>query len=170
MPDNPPNSEDPARHSEDRMREAVALTERVELQGLDAVLTIFAGFRPDDRLSLYFGDDPYYQFDSEGRLRRALVGGRLFRTQGSGLAALTRTKEAQATVLVRHDLDSDELERFRMDMLDRLRTFRDSLAAGRLRAVRQVPRDAPIVERILDRLEITLSAAGELAPAINKVR
>jgi hypothetical protein len=48
--------------------------------------------------------------------------------------------------------------------------LREMLAAGGLRAVCQVPSDAPIVHRILERLETILNAAGELAPAINRMR
>jgi hypothetical protein len=170
MPSQPANSEDVAINSEDPMRDAVALAERVELRGTESSEAIVAGFHRDGRLSLYLGEDPYYQFDPQGRLRRALVDRRLFRTQGTGLAALTRVPSADAAVLVRHDLDPAELAQFLQAMLTQVGALRESIATGALEVVRQVPSDAPIVERFVESLEAILSAAGALAPAINRMR
>jgi hypothetical protein len=157
-------------NSEDPMREAIALTERVELQSPGCLQTIVAGFRRNGFLSVYWGADPYYQFDDQARLRRALVNGRLFRTQGSGLAQLTRESEPAVAVLLRHDLDPAELADFRQAMLSRVHELHEALAGGHLHLVRQVPPESPVVERILTGLETVLHAAGELAPAINRTR
>jgi hypothetical protein len=170
MRSQPANSEDAAVNSEDPMRDAVALTERVELRGTASPDAIVAGFHRDGRLSLYLGEEPYYQFDARGRLRRALVDGRLFRTQGTGLAALTRAPSVEAALLVRHDLNPDELGQFLRAMLAQVGALRDALATGALEVVRQVPSDAAIVERLVQSLEAILSAAGALAPAINRMR
>jgi hypothetical protein len=170
MDSNANNPEEVSGTSEDLMRELVALTERVELQGPALADRIVAGFHRDGRLSVYFGEDPYYQFDPDGRLRRALVDGRLFRTQGNGLAALTRVRSAEATELVRRDLDSAELEQFVGLMLESVGGLREALASGRLEVTRQVPSDASVVARLLGSIEVVLSAAGELAPAINRMR
>jgi len=164
---NPEAVSDP---TEGLMRELVALSERVELQGPALADRIVAGFRRDGCLSIYFGDDCCYQFDPVGRLRRALIDGRLFRTQGNGLAALTHGRNADETVLIRHDLDSAELEQFVGRMVERLRALHDAFASGRLQVTRQVPSDASVVERLVRSLEVVLSAAGELAPAINRMR
>jgi hypothetical protein len=156
--------------SEDLMRELVALSERVELQGPAVADRIVAGFRRDGRLSIYFGEDCCYQFDPEGRLRRALIDGRLYRTQGNGLAALSRGRNADETVLIRHDLDSAELEQFVGQMVERLRALHDAVSSRSVQVTRQVPTDASVVERLVRSLEVVLSAAGELAPAINRMR
>jgi hypothetical protein len=156
--------------TEGLMRELVALSERVELQGPAVADRIVAGFRQDGRLSVYNGEDWCYQFDPGGRLRRALIDGRLFRTQGNGLAALTRGRNPHETVLIRHDLDSAEIEQFVGLMLNRLRALNDALLSGRLQVTRQVPSDASVVERLVRGLEGVLSAAGALAPSINRMR
>ena len=68
-----------ARNEEDRedlMAEATALAERVELTVPQESDFVTAGFRRTGHLSLYFGQDPAYHFDEEGRLRRAAVGRR----------------------------------------------------------------------------------------------
>ena len=129
--------------------------------------SIIAGFRADGSLSVYFGADPYYQFDVQGRLRRAFVGDRLYRTQGDGLAALARERSNEATVLARHDLEPAELDRFRQSMRDRIDGLRQSLAAGRERVLRQVPEGTPILPRLADSLDTVLKADGALAPPIN---
>jgi hypothetical protein len=151
------------------MRELVALTQRVELRWPGKQGTVLAGFHRDGRLSVYFGEDPYYQFDPAGRLRRALVDGRLFRTQGNGLAALTRAR-GRSTTLARHDLDQAELQRFSNSMLERVAELRAALAAAVVDVVRQVPEDVSIKGRLVAALDAVLCAAGKLAPAINKVR
>jgi hypothetical protein len=158
-----------SRPTEDLMREVLALVPRVELRCPGREGSIVAGFARDGRLSIYFDGDPYYQFDPAGRLRRAFVGGRLFRTEGAGLAALTRIK-GDATELRRHDLDSAEFEAFCRAMLEQLRTLREALADGRMEVVDQVPLGAPIIDRLVAGLDSVLAAKGELAPAINKAR
>jgi hypothetical protein len=164
------HSEERAAEPEDPLREAVALVERVELGRPESDETIVAGFRTDGRLSLYFGDDPCYQFDPQGRLRRAFVEGRLYRSQGSTLAALTRERKSEVTELIRHDLDPAELDHFRRMMLDQIGALRQSLASGHLPVIRQVPAETPILDRLLESLDAIVSAGGELAPAINRMR
>jgi hypothetical protein len=157
-------------HSEDLMQEAVALVERVELRLPRSTDTVVAGFRHDGRFSLYIGDDPYYQFDPQGRLRRALVGNRMFRTQGSGLAALTRERKSETTELVRRDLDPAQFAQFLRVMLDEIGVLRQALASGNFQIVRQVPADTPILGCLVEALDAILNAAGELAPSINRMR
>lgn len=170
MPSQPANSKDAVADSENPMRDAVALTERIELRGNGYRNAIIAGFHRDGRLSLYFGEDPYYQFDPSGRLRRALVGGRLFRTQGTALAVLTRAASEEAALLVRHDLEPDELGQFLRVMLALVGELRAGLVAGVFEVVRQIPADAAIVERLVESFAVILSAEGALAPAINRMR
>jgi hypothetical protein len=152
------------------MRDAVALVERVELRGPQVIAKIDAGFREDGRLSLFFGVDPYYQFDPEGRLRRAFADGQIFLTTGSGLKALTRQRITEETVLVRHDLAPTELDQFMRRMLDQIGGLRQAIASGGLHVERQVPAEAPIVQRLCRSLEAIVILKGALAPPINRTR
>ena len=176
MPHNHMKSADRATNIEDPMREAVALVERVELRKTGGAPTasisptIVAGFRRNGYLSVYWGEDPYYQFDDRGRLRRALVDGQLFRTEGSALARLTRASEPGASVLLRHDLDQAELEDFRHSMLAHVGTLQEALVGGHVEIIQQVPPELPVVDRLAAGLETVLQAAGQLAPAINSAR
>jgi hypothetical protein len=154
---------------EDLMQEAVALVCRVELQLAGLSDSVVAGFRRDGCLALYFGADPYYQFDAEGRLRRARVRDRLFRTQGSTLAQLERVRSAGASELLRQDLSAESLDQFFSEM----RTFVSRLRAAIERpgtVVRQIPDDAAIVPRLALCLDTVLREAGSLAPPLNQAR
>src|SRR5262245_19900425 len=104
-----------SRHEADRedlMAEATALARRVKLSVPGEVERVVAGFRATGRLSIYFGGEPVYHFDAEGRLRRAFVNGLLYRTQGTTLARLRRERSAEVTELRRRDLSPTELRQF----------------------------------------------------------
>ena len=108
-----------ARHEEDRedlIREAVALADRVELSvsGFNEHVTI--GFRPNAAMSVFIGQESVYQFDAEGRLRRAFSNGLLYRSEHATLAMLQRQRTETQTVLLRTDLDEDNLGLFRTEM------------------------------------------------------
>lgn len=156
---------------EDLMREATALIQRVEFRpaaaGSEAIV---AGFRRDGCLSLYFGADPVYQFDAEGRLRRAFVQGRLYRAQGTALAELTRVRSSEATTLCRRDLSSGQLERFFQEMRLRLAAFRERVRHESSAVLRQIPPNEPVLGRLLQQLDALLNAPLRLAPAINRSR
>ena len=85
-----------ARHETDRenlMLEATALIRRAEWSIPSHSDPIVAGFKRSGGWSLYFGSDPVYQFDADGRLRRAFVDGQIWRTQGTTLAGLRRERQ-----------------------------------------------------------------------------
>jgi len=151
------------------MQEAVALVSRSELQLAGLSDPVVAGFRRDGCLSLYFGADPYYQFDAEGRLRRALVRDRLFRTQGSTLAQLERVRSARATELLRQDLAGESLEQFFQEMRTYVTCLREAIEQPGV-VVRQIPEDAAIVPRLVLCLDMVLREVGSLAPPLNQAR
>ncbi|MEX0702920.1 MAG: hypothetical protein WD069_12560 [Planctomycetales bacterium] len=156
---------------EDLLREATALGRRAEFRLPGEPDTVTAGLRNDGRLSIWFGSDPAYHFDAEGRLRRAFVEGRLYRTQGTTLARLTRVRMPGATEMRRHDLDPDELADFIRRMRDRLARFAAALADGQAALLRSVPADDDAFVRDLrERLAAILAAPAALAPAIRGKR
>jgi hypothetical protein len=138
---------------EDLIREATALVDRLELivPGFDAPVT--AGFRRHGGLSLFFDQDPVYQFDSAGRMRRGFVAGKLFRSQGDTLAELTRQRTDAATTLLRRDLPADELAGFRNMMLQTLQRLADQLAAGTVVVQRAVAESESPLNRVAESLQ-----------------
>jgi hypothetical protein len=151
-----------ARHEADRedlLAEATALVRRAELTGPGFTDPVVAGFRRDGSLSVYFGSDPAYHLDPQGRLKRAFHSGRLYRTQGETLAELTRERTATETTLRRRDLLTEGVEPFLAEMTGRMTNLLLQLRDGALRVTRQVPdsdesfrRDFDAaVDRMLDR-------------------
>ncbi|MFM7056063.1 MAG: hypothetical protein ACKO2P_03980 [Planctomycetota bacterium] len=156
---------------EDLLREAVALVPRAELEvsGLPERLTV--GFRSTGMLSLYFGQDPVYQFDQSGRLRRAFEGGLLYRTAASTLSRLQRVRADNTVTLLRHDLNPDELAVFRSRMQQILRTLQMALETSNVTVVRSVPAEGTNWTRlILDSLSVIHAADPWLAGPIVKRR
>jgi hypothetical protein len=153
---------------EDLMTEATALRERVELVVPGEPEHIIAGFRDNGVLALYFGPDPVFQFDAQGRLRRAYLDGDLYRSQSPTLARLTRTRFADEVNLVRHDLDADELARFLAAMQVKLTRLDAALKDGTTQIVRQVPPQVVMLPRLLHALDT--ARQGQLAPSIRNRR
>lgn len=124
---------------EDLLEEATALVERVELaaEGLPAPLVI--GFRANGAASLFFGADPVYHFDAQGRVRRAYVEGLLYKADRGRLASLRRQRAADGVTLWRHDLTADEQAAFLGRLADLLAALQDAILRGAAATLRQVP-------------------------------
>ena len=153
---------------EDLIREAVALGERAELRvvGFDGLITI--GLRNDSAMSVFIDQDPVYQFDSLGRLRRAFVGGFLYRSQYETLARLQRVRTDSQTQLLRHDLVTEELESFRLAMLGALQKIAQSIQAGSTEVLRQVPVEQDLLPKIAGSLNAVLENVDWLSVAIRR--
>ena len=139
---------------EDLLAEATALVERAEfaLPGFADILV--AGVRVDQALSLYFGSEPVYHFNTHGELRRAYVAGKLYKAVGGRLASLTRVRTASEVQLVRHDLSDAEQQAFLVDMEARLALVRKLLLEQRC----EVLRAAPVGLEPLEKLRTWLAA------------
>jgi len=157
---------------EDLFREATALIERIELaprenESLSAAghagEHVVAGFRRDGALSIFFGEDPVYQFNAAGELRRAYVGGRMLKAVGGHFASLERVRTEHETQLVRHDLTPDEQALFETTMQDDLKHFARVINADGFSVVGQLPTDSDVLGRVKNWL-----AAHEQWPAAAK--
>lgn len=155
---------------EDLLAEAVALVVRSEWQLPGQADVVTAGFRVTGELSFYSGQDPFYQFDAAGRLRRAYCRGALFRSQPPVLVRLVRTRTSQRTTLERTDLSPEETIAFRDEMRERLQIFADALSTGTARSLRSAPVDAPHASRLLTALAAVLHADPWLSAAIRQRR
>lgn len=105
---------------EDLLAEASALIDRIELQlptesGNDDEF-VFAGYRSNGFFSIYFGQNRLYQFDKDGRLRRAYIAPDLYRAAYGKLSQLKRRRTEQQTVLERTDLSSQQSLEFVSNM------------------------------------------------------
>jgi len=156
---------------EDLMAEAVALVRRVELRVPDRDEIVVAGFRANGWLSIYFGPDPMFQFEARGRLRRAFVGGLLYRTQGTTLAQLRRERTEIETTLLRRDLTEQQLVKFRNEMLRAVTSLREPLTHGQTVLLRQCPVDDDrLLDDLMAGLDRVLNTSEFLAPPISGKR
>ena len=75
---------------EDLMREGTAmpLRGRLLIEGIEVVI----GFRPAGQCSLYWNQDPVFQFDAQHQLRRAFVDSRRLKALDGRLAYLKRVE------------------------------------------------------------------------------
>ena len=153
---------------EDLIREAVALPERVELQlpGFAELITI--GFRVTSAMSVFIGQDPVYQFDPEGRLRRAYVAGFLYRSEHSTLARLQRLRTVSETQLLRHDLNPEELGLFQKAMTEPLAAIATQVTSRTVDILRAVPGDSELLPKIEAAFVRIFQASPWLSPQIRR--
>lgn len=152
---------------EDLLREAVALPRRAEFEFAHCDEPVFLGFKKTGGLSIYFGADPVYQFNSLGQLRRAYRNGALYRTQGTTLAELKRDRsDDEKVVLHRRDLEEAELRRFLDQMKRDLHDLQQHLSARTYQKMLTVPEAEDLLPEFLSALEVVFSADPVLALAI----
>lgn len=159
-----------ARHESDRedlIREAVALTTRAEIlfDGDEEPVTI--GFRSSNAMSIFVGQDPVYQFDPQGALRRAYVGGFLFRSQHETLAKMHRVRTETETILSRTDLTAEELIDFRTTMRSCVQRLLSAVHEEQFQVLRSVPESFGWHEVLRMELERVLNATPWLSSKIN---
>lgn len=147
---------------EDLMREATALVERAELAIPAFAEHVFAGFRRDGCMSVYFGPDAAVHFNTRSQLRRAYRDGKLYKAERSRLSSLDRQRTEPEVQLIRHDLTDAETAEFLALTRRELDAVRDSLSSGDFRLIAEVPEDAGVVSRVqqwLDGLGAPLETA-----------
>jgi len=151
---------------EDLMAEAVNLRERIELQvpGIDHPVTI--GCNDLGHWSFYFGAEPMYRFDAEGRLRRAVRGDKLYRTQGNTLAELVRVRLDDETQLQRRDLSLSEVAEFLAETQTQMHRLARELQTGQCQTLREVVTSADFTVRLSSLLERLLASTILLASAL----
>jgi hypothetical protein len=137
---------------EDLLREATALVERIEIAiaAADPLpgRNVVAGFRKNGALSVFFDEDPVYQFNAAGELRRAYSDGRLLKATNGQLVALDRIRTSAETQLVRVPLDHEEQSAFLARMTGLLRQLSKILESTGLEIVGQVPAGADVLGRL----------------------
>src|SRR5262245_21294310 len=133
---------------EDILREATALVERVELQLPGHQEHLVIGFRRGGAASIFFGADPVYQFNTAGELRRAYIGGLLYKAERGRLVALRRERCQTEVVLVRQTVDDACTAAILGKLRSELMSLEQALTRGASTIVGQVPRDIDVSKRI----------------------
>jgi hypothetical protein len=131
---------------EDLLREATALTERIEYQ-VDGE-SIVSGFRSDGSGSLFLGVDPVYQFNRRGELRRAYWRGLLVKAEQGNLVSLRRHRTDDEVQLLRHDLSDVETQEFLEEARMHLARTLQRIQSADCQIVGQVPPDGSVDQRV----------------------
>jgi hypothetical protein len=151
---------------EDLLAEAVNLLERIELRVPDMEDAVTIGCNDVGHWSFYVGAEPMYRFDADGRLRRAVRGGKLYRTQGGTLAELERVRLEQETQLQRRDLSPAELDVFLVEVRTHLQQVHRAYITDRCQVVREVGTQADFPVRLAAQLFRFDAEPITLAPAL----
>ena len=160
---------------EDLMREAVSLIRRIECRTSSPLDPIIVGVNSAGWLFVYLGNDVMYRFDEKGGLRRAFIDGFLYRTEGTTLGKLERRRASELddgnahaipkTTLLRRDLTSEELTRFRLRMHQELALVSAAVRSNEI--ARQHPPDATgLAEEMQNGIQRVLETREFLAKAI----
>ena len=155
-----------ARHEserEDLLREATALVERVELTILEFEEPVIIGFRREGAASVFFGADPVYQFNRAGELRRAYVGGLLYKAEHGRLVGLRRERSDTEVVLIRRELDDTESKVLLSVLEAHLSLLKAAFSQSSFSVVGQVPSEGDIIGRVrlwLDSLPLHVAIAA----------
>ena len=145
-----------ARHESDRediLREATALVVRAELSVPGENEPVVVGFRAGGAASIFFGGDPVYQFNTAGELRRAYVGGLLYKADRGRLVEMKRERTGDAVVLLSRELPAAEAEFMLAEARRRIAAVGSALAAGTAAVQREVPEDGEVCDRIRQWIE-----------------
>ncbi|HUE70212.1 MAG TPA: hypothetical protein VMP01_04920 [Pirellulaceae bacterium] len=154
-----------ARHESDRediLREATALVVRAELSVPGESEPVVVGFRRDGAASIFFGGDPVYQFNTAGELRRAYVGGLLYKAQHGRLVELNRQRSEEAVVLLSRELLPEECDAFLEQARHRIAGLARAVADSTAVVQRQVPAGGNVGVRIrawLDQMPSQMAVA-----------
>jgi hypothetical protein len=140
-----------ARHETDRedlLREATALVQRSEFVLPGEMEPVVIGFRAGGAASVFCGADPVYHFNSVGELRRAYVGGLLYKAEHGRLVELRRERGPDRVQLLRRDLSTQECDHFAQQALARLRGINTQFQSGNWQLRGQVPATGDVMGRI----------------------
>jgi hypothetical protein len=150
---------------EDLMRDAVALVDRIEFTS-SGTAPVVVGFRRDGSVSFYFGEEPVYQFQANGVLRRAHLNG-IIKAENRRLVRLEKRPTHGEVHLVRRPFDATEQRAFLEHALWRLRELGRQMDAGQLHVSRQMSHSGsdvlPRVKCWINDLPNALEVADDLA-------
>lgn len=126
---------------EDLLRDATALVPRIQLRmmGAGKPCEVFAGFRKNGALSLYFDDDPVYHFNSTGELRRAFVDNHLLKAEEGKLIAMQPRRGETSTDLVSREMTPEQQQQFCNSALKRIAWLHAEIEAEHYELVGQMP-------------------------------
>jgi hypothetical protein len=143
---------------EDLLHEATALIERIKLAPRNSQSDtspeseerehVVVGFRANGAFSVFFGDDPVYQFNAAGEWRRAFCDGLLLKASHGDIVSIRQVRTGNEVQLQSHALSKSEEAAFLRRMSQTLQEFAQWLDAGTFEIAGQVPQTADVLGRV----------------------
>ncbi len=121
---------------EDLIRDAVALVDRAEFVG-GSVPPAVIGFRRDGSASVYFGDEPVYQFTSDYQLRRVYLLG-ILKAENGRLIRWEKTRTDHQVQMISRPLHPSDQAALLAEMRRMLSELHDGIGKKTIQAVRHV--------------------------------
>ena len=145
-----------ARHEQDRedlIREATRLVPRAEWHVPGEETPVVLGIRSPGALSVFFGPDPVFHFNSRGELRRGFIRGALWKADRGRLVVMQRRRTSESVNLQARDVVAEEKTMLLREAQERLARLQEALARGRATWIRGVGEGAGSAEFWLRCLE-----------------
>ena len=138
---------------EDLIATATALVQRVELaiDGFPDLLVV--GFRSDGAASLFVGEDPVYQFNARGELRRVFRAGKLVKAASGRLVELTRQRTDNRVDMASRELTDQQHQQLLSQLRQTLDRLQAALYQKQYRITGQVPVDQDVVQQAAQWIE-----------------
>ncbi|HIF31990.1 MAG: hypothetical protein ABGX07_14770 [Pirellulaceae bacterium] len=152
---------------EDLLRDATGLVERIELQVPESKESIVAGYRKNGALSVYFGEETVYQFNTDFELRRVFQSHHPIKAEAGELVVLRRVREKEQTTLHRRVLSDKEQNTLLAEACQRLGRLAERLQLGDYHCTGKVPPDVAIEDRLQADLEHLVAQPIRIAAVPN---
>ncbi len=141
---------------EDLIRQATAWDRRVEFACPNE--TVVVGLTQHGSVSLCFDDEPIFQFNSQGELRRVFDAG-IIKAERGRLVRLTKRRTSDTVNMHRATMSDRQQKDYLDQLLQRMCEFQRQIDRGAAVVTRQVPDTFPAVESVTNWL---LSIVGSL--------
>ncbi|PHS15996.1 MAG: hypothetical protein COA78_04370 [Blastopirellula sp.] len=135
---------------EDLLKEATGLVRRAEYQIPGFPGSVVIGFRKVGAMSLFLDQDPVYQFNTQGELRRAFVDGLLFKSEDGKLISMRRERPAGESNLVSQTLAEPAQTAFIQSATARLKQIETALSTQEFQLIGKVTDSTEVHEDFLD--------------------
>ena len=146
---------------EDLMRDATAYTRRLMLRSAQPDERIFVGLRQQGGWSIYFGEDPVYQFNDQFKVRRVHFANQNYAATDGKLYWLQRNRLG-GRVEIQRTYSADAERRMLADCLNRLQELAAGMLSNSVEIVERLPVDdrelvedvAKMIRKTVQHLEI----------------
>jgi hypothetical protein len=135
---------------EDLLREATGLKQRVEFRLPDDPTCYVAGFRSGGSFSLYCDEEPVFQFNDQGELRRGFWQGCLLKAESRQLIRLRRDRpNSNESYLLSSVLTDSETAAYLEDFSARIDTIQSLIETAQITVIGEVPEGSQVLQQVV---------------------